>query len=53
MGRFAVLLYTAHVAEGCDDEHDEHAADLAATGWLVAAFALRPPGTGPHLGLPR
>lgn len=46
MGRYAVFLYTAQVAEVCDDEHDQHAADLAANGSLVGAFALHPPASG-------
>ena len=46
MGRYAIFLYTSQVAEACDEEHDQHAIDLADSGSMVAAFALRPPETG-------
>jgi hypothetical protein len=51
MAQYAVLIYAAQSAEAADATledlrgHDRHAAELAESGCLAAAFALEPGGT--------
>lgn len=48
MAQYAVLIYAAESADGASggpedlQVHDRHAAELAESGWLAAAFALEP-----------
>ncbi|PZF62979.1 hypothetical protein DEI81_08450 [Curtobacterium sp. MCBD17_013] len=45
MTQYAILIYPGAGPATAEDlaEHDQHAADLIASGALVAAFALTPP----------
>jgi hypothetical protein len=51
MVQYAVLIYAADPADGPDagseelQAHDRHAAELAESGCLAAAYALEPGGT--------
>lgn len=42
MAQYAVLIYPSAAGDGDGEAHDRHAAELAASGALVAAFALEP-----------